>query len=485
MLINVEKILLCLMLLLVVCCAKKIELPVECDSESEAAARPLVTGQMAEIDSTSLPVASEKWTSGFLEIQQMKSVALAPEAKVQVRSNLFWNQAEPTRGVFRWEDTGLDKRVAQTDRIPQPVIRLFSDWAVVDSPSLGCASRPKDLQRERPLQEDVSYSEDLYRFAYQFGRRYQGKFKIVVVENEMNDEKFWCPSSSMGDYLRVLITIKYAFKNSGSGFQVADGGIQGGILGFMTAKDLINNASDQAAMSFFQRYFHKSTSIEALRRAITHREQNITRMRRGQELLKLRLWKYVDLVNFHHYQGTSGAPELIRFIRQRAWGKPIMSNEVGTIRPPTRVAGEAPTTRDASRELIKRFAMLRGLGVSPVIWFNPSVKPEATHHLGYFFDTENAPTENLPAFGLIAKYLAKKPVSSSVKKNDGIFHAIFGFEDSYVSVFWSDEAGISRKWKIPEHCNAFGMDARPIIGPEATLGFNPVFYLCGADNGGS
>ena len=185
-----------------------------------------------------------------------------------VRLVIPWGAVEIESGKFSWDAQPIrriEQSLAKGIRVI-PVIRTVgADWAI-KTPSQSCSSPPKDLGNI--FSEDYGYSKSYYNFISEVAKRYKGKFPIVVIENEVTAENFWC--GDMGEYLHLVATAKKAFQDVDPDVKIADSGIPSGVWGMVMAKELIEQGKEKEAFDFYSDYFsqsyiRKAGSIEELK----------------------------------------------------------------------------------------------------------------------------------------------------------------------------------------------------------------------------
>ena len=296
---------------------------------------------------------------------------LHPEVldSLSIRTAIDWDFFEPQRGVFAWDNDQAKKIDGLFARgIPViPSIRSRSSWGVVQK-GAQCTSAPSDLEIQSRLQEGKIYSESYAAFVREIAEHYQGRFSIVVIENEMNDQDKWC--SGIEEYLRLFLTAKKAFQETDPEVSVVDGGIQGAALNWLVIEDYLSRNQSDEAVAFYEKFTGSKVNLEALRSELQVRiaKQPI---QDAKKLLESPLFQWVDRANFHYYQRSEALPEVVSFLRSSIpSGTPLMSNEIGI---KEKYTGDP---LEASQEMVKKFTELIALEVKPVQWFSPGGKTD-------------------------------------------------------------------------------------------------------------
>lgn len=376
-----------------------------------------------------------------------------------VRTSIAWGEFEPAPGRFDWDNPSA----AQMQELFSkgfgviPAIRSKSPWAVEDPGASKCASAPRDLDLRQPLAQGRSYSPAYHRFVKAVARRYKGRFPIVVIENEMNDaDDFWC--SSIDAYLRLFLTAQTAYREEDPTARLADGGVQGAALNRMLLEEFARRRDPAGAEAFQKRF----SGGQKGRKGGAQKEN----VRRAWELYRGPLYDWVDVANFHYYQKTDGLPEVVAFLKKRTGKKPLMSNEVGI---KWKFVGNE---RDkAAQELVKKCALLLGLGVRPVIWFSP---PGAKGNNAGALTTRKALVpETSAAFSAANRFLRGTP---SPVDRPGLKGFKFQGPQDRAEVYWP--SGSSAALAFPGNCRAYDHQNRALpAGPLQASA--PVFLLCG------
>jgi hypothetical protein len=236
---------------------------------------------------------------------------------------------------------------------------------------------------------------------------------------------------------------------------------------------------------------------------------------RTLQLLQLNMWDYVDVANFHLYEGLDSDRTIIEFIREKVTKrdnqgnvvavKPIFSNEVGT--QPRGSAGTYEATRHAAALLlVKRMAYLKLYDVSPALWFGMYRED----HESWFKDglkiIDPSGNETLgPNFGkIVGAYYAYNTVLSHLnekhssakldyirKNNIEVGREIkFDFPGYTVNLVWVHEKIASFTRDIPASCGVTGMYGNVVHAPApspteiapgtvpVTITTSPTFIRC-------
>jgi len=297
----------------------------------------------------------------FMKLGQLNGVALEGQ---YVRTGIDWDEFQDSSGNFHWDGDGAKKieEISKFFRV-LPSIRARSSWAVVQTNGRKCASAPKDLDRKSPLRVGQSYSSSYSRFIKAVIQHYPGMFDIVVIENEMNDEDFWC--SGYDAYLRLFLTAKKAIAELDPRIRVSDGGIQGSLLNRLVLSEYFRSGNIAKAQDFYRRFTGQSISRQALEAEVVQWESKAV-FKETKSYIASPLFDWEDLVNFHYYQVSDGLPDVVSFLRRRIGPtKALMTNEIGI----KKEFAESPNA--AARHMVMKFAQLSALKVSPIVWFTP------------------------------------------------------------------------------------------------------------------
>jgi hypothetical protein len=207
---------------------------------------------------------------------------------------------------------------------------------------------------------------------------------------------------------------------------------------------------------------------------------------RTKELMDKNLWRYVDVANFHLYEGVSSEPWIIEYMRAKAGpNKPIFTNEAGSylgnVLPE---ASEATKRHRAGVDLIKRFAYLKSLAVEPILWF-PFYRGD---HDGWFIHgadslTPGHITWSFYAFNTFNRHLAARPRSSRIvplRNGTAVVgeEAIFDYPTHRVSILWVTDASRSFERPLPAGCQLIRMLGTTETPERFTVRPEPVFVRC-------
>lgn len=306
-----------------------------------------------------------------------------------------WGAIEPKRGVFNWNSTSAQRieRSLEKGIIPIPVIRTVgASWATGgNDPSVSFP--PLDLENE--FSQEYGFSKSYYLFIKAIAEHWQGKFPIIVIENEVTANNFW--QGTMNDYLKLLKTAKKAFMDTGQNIRIADSGLASPIWGLLITQQMLKNGEKKEALEFFNAYisehpgFKQLSSIHELEEFFA--ETKVIEVLEEAKFLLDKLPKYVDIINFHYYENPLLLPTVINYLRQRTNNMPLMSNEMGIRYWPY----TPELNRKASGDLVKKMTFSLFYGLEACIWF-PFENPE--HNI----------------IGLIKKYsFQKRPIYFTCK----------------------------------------------------------------------
>jgi len=389
-----------------------------------------------------------------------------------IRLTIPWGVIEPERGKFTWNtepirriDRSLEKGVKVI-----PVIRAVgANWAL-RSQVEGCSSPPKDL--EDKFNKEYGYSKSYYDFVSELAKRYKGKLEIVVIENEVVAEKFWC--GSMDEYLRLLATARKAFRDVDPNVKIADSGLPSLIWGVLISKELLSRGEEEKAVNFFNTYFSQSfitakvDSAQELE-AIFDKKNVKEKMEKAEYLLE-RLNGSVDIVNFHFYEPPKLLPEVVSFIREKTGGMPVMTNELGA----RYTLDEPEREQKAAEDLVKKFALSQALGLKAAIWF--SFTNDEHNIVGLVDEKRRGIGVTVEAFTASMNFLNSHPLSYRNLSSNGVEWHSFTFQDRKVDVLWSGSEG--KAVSIPEGCEAYDFKGSRIAGAEIKMTSSPVFIVC-------
>ncbi|MHC1564007.1 MAG: hypothetical protein ACXQTF_01595 [Candidatus Hecatellaceae archaeon] len=389
-----------------------------------------------------------------------------------VRLTIPWGVIEPEKGKFAWDtepirriDRSLEKGVKVV-----PVIRTVgASWALRNAVE-GCSAPPKDLEDE--FNGEYGYSKLYYDFVSEIAKRYKGKLEIVVIENEVIAEKFWC--GSMDEYLRLLATARKAFRDVDPNVKVADSGLPSLIWGVLISRELLDKGKEEEAVNFFNAYFSQSfitakvSSAQELK-AVFNKKNVKEKMEKAEYLLE-RLNGSVDIVNFHFYEPPELFHEVVSFIREKTGGMPMMTNELGA-----RYRLDEPGRQQrAAKDLVKKFALSQALGLKAAIWF--SFTNDEHNIVGLVDEKRRGIKVTMEAFAASMNFLNSRLLSYRNLSSGGVEWHSFTFQNRKVDVLWSNDAG--KVVTVPEGCEAYDFRGSRIAGTEINLTSSPVFIVC-------
>ncbi len=281
-----------------------------------------------------------------------------------VRLVIPYGEIVDKNGVINWQAQPI-KRIDQVLEKGIGVIPVIR--AIQVNEEKGCSLPPNDLANS--FNNDYGYSQSYYNFIKKIAEHYQGKFQIVVIENEVTADNFWC--GTMDEYLRILATAKKAFKDTDPEVKIADSGIPSTLWGFLMTKEKLDKGMEKEAFDFYNSYFKNSFISKAKTLAELKGDLEKSPLRENiekAEYLMEKLPDHVDIINFHYYEPAELYPELIAFIKKKTKNKPLMTNELGT-----RVVldmPEAEREKRASQDMIEKLRLSKELKLEAVIWFS-------------------------------------------------------------------------------------------------------------------
>lgn len=416
---------------------------------------------------TTLPTAI-----GFFYFGSYAQLDPALFKSAYVRVALDWNEFEPRQGEFIWSPHNaqaqkIDALLGEGKNVV-PSIRSKSTWAVPMTDAK-CAAAPRDLDTHTALQPGVSYSATYYAFIRSLAEHYRGKFKIVVVENEMNDPDFWCASAD--DYLRLFLTAQTAFKDVDPEIKLTDGGIQGAALNWLVIEDYLKNNDTVAALSFYKSFSGYTIRQEDLMTEMkkhTRKESVI----RARHFFNSQLFDWVDLTNFHYYQQSDALPEVVAYLKKNIpLHKTLMTNEVGI----KEKFSHSPDA--AAQEMVKKYASLLALQVRPIIWFSPGGKED--NNAGALVEERGqivVPTKN--SLEAVARFLGKPDLSCHDRSTPAMASFVCRYPTEKVEVTWRKDEQSTHTIKLENGCSAYTYQNEPIARAEILLDTAPVFIVC-------
>jgi hypothetical protein len=333
-----------------------------------------------------------------------------------VRLSIPWGVIEPEEGKFAW-DTEPIRRI---DRLLEkgvkvvPVIRAVgADWALRNAAE-GCSAPPKDL--EDRFSEECGYSKFYYDFVSEIAKRYKGELEIVVIENEVIAEKFWC--GSMDEYPRLLATARKAFRDVDPNVKIADSGLPSLIWGVLISKELLSKGEEAKAVKFFNAYFSQSFITAKVGSAqeleAVFNKKNVKEKMEKSEYLLERLKDLVDIVNFHFYEPPELFPEVVSFIREKTGGMPVMTNELGA----RYRLDELGRQQRAAEDIVKKFVLSQALGLRAAIWF--SFTNDEHNIVGLVDENRRGIKVTMEAFTASMNFLNSYPLSYRNLSSNGM-----------------------------------------------------------------
>src|SRR3989338_1259457 len=422
-------------------------------------------------NNSTLVSGSDNSAVGFFYFGGYEQLDPALFKTAYVRVGIDWNDFEPQEGNFVFDQQNsqalkIDQLLAEGKKIV-PSIRSRSLWAVPKTKEK-CASSPIDLNTKMALKKGVSYSDTYYNFVKNIAEHYKGKFEIVVIENEMNDNDFWC--SSANDYLRLFLTAKKAFEDVDPAVKLADGGIQGAALNWLVIEDYLEN-QNVAATSFYEKFTGEQiTKTELVKESKKHTLKEWVKP--AQQLFDSQLFEWVDVFNFHYYQKPEALPEIVAYLRKNIPpGKMLMTNEVGM----KERFSNSPDA--ASQEMIKKYAYLLSLKVNPILWFSPGGKED--NNAGALIDEKGQIVEETKNyFEAVARFLGKNGTACQDVSTLEVAKFTCQNQTEKVDVLWAKNKNSSTKIKIEPNCSVYNHQNQDITSAEVSLTTEPIFIVC-------
>lgn len=389
-----------------------------------------------------------------------------------VRVGIDWSDFEPEAGKFVFDEQNsqsqkIDVLLAEGKKIV-PSIRSRSSFATPKT-NYKCALAPRDLDTNKVLQEGVSYSATYYNFVKNIAKHYKGKLEIVVIENEMNDSDFWCGSAD--EYLRLFLTAKKAFGDIDPAVKLADGGIQGAALNWLVVQDYVNSQNNAAALLFYEKFTGQTITMAELTKEMKKRVSKEV-VKRAQQLFDSQLFEWVNVVNFHYYQKPEALPEIVAYLQKNVpSGKKIMTNEVG-------IKERFSNSPDAaSQEMIKKYAYLLSLNVSPILWFSPGGKED--NNAGALVDKKGQVVKQTKnSFEAVARFLGKKDMACQDISNSEVAKFECQNLTEKIEILWSKNIKSGNKIKIEQGCGVYNHQNKDITAFKISLTTSPIFIVC-------
>ncbi|RLF33245.1 MAG: hypothetical protein DRN08_05660 [Thermoplasmata archaeon] len=387
---------------------------------------------------------------GIFHLHHKKIIDLSSLNIGCVRLNIDWGQIEPQRGKFI-SNPPVFKRIDECLGMGIEVIPVIrtrgADWALEES-SKNVSRAPLDL--EENFNSQYGYSKSYYKFIEKIARRYKGKFKIVVIENEATSKKFW--ASSIEDYIKILITAKKAFKDVDPHVKIADSGIASFGWGILIIDELLKQGREQEAFQFYKIYFkHAYMKRKFFEPAQLKRYMNSSRIREHLKRIRYlvsKLKDIVDVLNFHYYEAPDKFLYLLNFIKNKTGCFYVMSNELGaryTFDTPQRLM-------KAASDLVKKLVLAKANGLVAIIWFPFN---NAEHNIIGLGDKEKVITFTFRAFKLCTRLLNRPLKSYRNLSSSNIQRHLFLSDNLKVEVIWTNKPDLKIKIKLPSDVEVY------------------------------
>jgi len=207
-------------------------------SISQAASRPIDLGDGLIFGAQISPKEISTWCS---EVQQLG-----------VRATTLWipwNQLEPRRGHYRWDE--LDNIIQSFQLCGLDVgvhVQTKEGW--------GTLSASPTWSQYRPSMPPADM-DDYYNFIFNLVNHLKGRVREYSIENEASALPVW--PASPESYFQMLATAYRAVKAANPNAIVLDSGTGSKAYGILLANDMLKSGQGQAAIKFVNEYYAYSS----------------------------------------------------------------------------------------------------------------------------------------------------------------------------------------------------------------------------------